>query len=69
MPSFSLMKNLFNKNSFHGCIAYFGIFSFFFMATFVGLNMQSIGAIGEWCLMISGQLQTLTFIPNINNNK
>jgi len=50
-------------------IAYFGIFSYLFMIFFVGLNIQSIGAIGEWCLMISGQLQTLTFIPNINNEK
>ncbi len=58
-----------NLNLIRKKIAYFGIFSFFFMATFVGLNMQSIGAIGEWCLMISGQLQTLTFIPNINTDE
>lgn len=58
-----------NLNLIRKRIAYFGIFSFFFMAIFVGLNMQSIGAIGEWCLMFSGQLQTLTFIPNINNKE
>ena len=72
----SSRKNIDSKIEFRGQnlnlirikIAYFGIFSFLFMVIFAGLNMQFIGAIGEWSLMISGQLQILTFIPNINNN-
>ena len=47
-------------------IALFGFFSFFFMCFFVSLNMHSIGAIGEWGLMLTSQLQTLSFIPNLN---
>ena len=47
-------------------IALFGFFSFLFMCFFVSLNMHSIGAIGEWGLMLTSQLQTLSFIPNLN---
>lgn len=50
-------------------IAYFGLFCFIFMILFVSLNMHVVGAIGEWGLMLSGQLQTLTLIPILNSNK
>ncbi len=49
-------------------IALFGVFSFLFMSFFVSLKIHSIGAIGEWGLMFSGQLQTLTFLPTLNND-
>ena len=58
-----------NLNEIRRKIVFFGVFSFIFMIVFVSLRMQSIGAIGEWCLMIAGQVQTLTFIPNLNNEK
>jgi len=58
-----------NLNEIRRKIAFFGIFSFIFMIVFVSLKMPSIGAIGEWSLMIAGQIQTLTFIPNLNDKK
>ena len=58
-----------NLNEIRRKVVFFGVFSFIFMIVFVSLRMQSIGAIGEWCLMIAGQVQTLTFIPNLNNEK
>ena len=58
-----------NLNEIRRKVVFFGVFSFIFMIVFVSLRMQSVGAIGEWCLMIAGQIQTLTFIPNLNNEK
>jgi len=56
-------------NSIRRKIAFSGLFCFTFMILFVSLNMQAIGAIGEWGLMLSAQLQTLTFIPTLNSKK